>query len=232
MSNDLLKQYNRSGIASEYAKQSHLLLGDDPTRGTFLPQLSEMDRAKRIVDVGCGGGIDLASYRDIGFKHLVGIDMSHTQCKLAKDALGNAANVLCGGFEALPLSDKSFDILTSRYAIHYCRNVERALSEVARVVKAGGLLMVVTAHPDYDLAQTHLHNGDGTISHTLFGGKVPITYPLHRMEEYLGPAFKKYFDAVQVRPLETPSLDGAKPGDYPAISFVGRRNKAPAPSLH
>jgi SAM-dependent methyltransferase len=50
--------------------------------------------------------------------------------------------------ESLPFGDKSFDVVVCRLALPYTRNAQ-ALSEMARVLRPGGLLILKIHHPRY-----------------------------------------------------------------------------------
>jgi demethylmenaquinone methyltransferase/2-methoxy-6-polyprenyl-1,4-benzoquinol methylase len=52
-----------------------------------------------------------------------------------------------GAAEAMPFADNSFDALIVTDAFHHFRNQERAVSEFARVVRPGGIVVVVELDP-------------------------------------------------------------------------------------
>ena len=58
-----------------------------------------------------------------------------------KAAITNAGYVI-GEAEAMPFSDGSFDIVVSRLAFHHFEDVEKAFSEMTRVLRPGGRLLV------------------------------------------------------------------------------------------
>lgn len=61
--------------------------------------------------------------------------------------------------EKLPFSDNSFDIVISRLAFHHFQNPKRCFSEMARVVKTGGKLVVI----DMEAAEEALRNTEDEI---------------------------------------------------------------------
>lgn len=48
--------------------------------------------------------------------------------------------------EALPFSDKSFDIVLCRQVLHHARDLQSLVNEVARVLKPGGLMVATREH--------------------------------------------------------------------------------------
>jgi SAM-dependent methyltransferase len=99
----------------------------------------------RILDCGCGPGsitIGLALWAPDG--QTIGIDIGEEQLEgaraLAKQ-LG-AANVSFqqGNIFALPFEDDSFDIVFSQTVLYHIPSPQRALSEIRRVLRPGGLV--------------------------------------------------------------------------------------------
>jgi len=220
-------QYVQS-IATEYAKQSVVAPGDEVTRFVLSERVARFDRKSVLADLGSGSGLDLQTYSDMGFVNLYGVEPSDSFRGIASGLLGAKASIIGGCFQSIPLKDASVDVMVSRYALHYCRDVSVALTDAARVIKTGGAFMAVIGYPHYDQRQIDKHNADGTITHTLFGGTVPITYPLHDMAEYTGTIFKKYFADLEVIPFSSLTLDGVKPGEVSALCLVATRNARPA----
>lgn len=106
-----------------------------------------------ILDVGCGAGYFLCLIRDIYRKqghepHLSGIDISTAQLsymarRMVKEGVQDA-NIVHANSEYLPFADRSFDLVTCSEVIEHVRNPERALSEMQRVLKPTGQVLVST----------------------------------------------------------------------------------------
>ena len=64
-----------------------------------------------------------------------------------------------GDAEQLPFSDNSFDIVISRLAFHHFSNPKRCFSEMTRVVKTGGKLVVI----DMEATEEPLRNTEDEI---------------------------------------------------------------------
>jgi arsenite methyltransferase len=100
----------------------------------------------RVLDVGCGGGIDLLlAARRIGADgHVIGLDLLPEMCARAR---ANAAaadlpnvEVVEGEMEAIPLPDDAVDAVISNGVINLSARKMRALFECARVLRPGGQL--------------------------------------------------------------------------------------------
>ncbi len=55
---------------------------------------------------------------------------------------------VCGDAEMLPFADNSFEMIFSNLTIQWCTDLERAFSEMKRVLKPGGVLLYTTLGPD------------------------------------------------------------------------------------
>ena len=97
-----------------------------------------------VVDVGCGGGMDLllAAVHVGPFGRAIGIDMTaemREQAAAGATACGLAnVEVREGDATQLPVDDASVDVLISNGVVNLVPRKDRAIAEMARVVKAGG----------------------------------------------------------------------------------------------
>lgn len=100
----------------------------------------------RVLDVGCGGGIDvLLAARWVGADgHVIGLDLLPEMCARARAHAEEAglANVeiVEGEMEAIPLPDDAVDAIISNGVINLSARKMRALFECARVLRPGGHL--------------------------------------------------------------------------------------------
>jgi ubiquinone/menaquinone biosynthesis C-methylase UbiE len=117
-------------------------------------------RTLRALDVGCGTGRLLAFLHDAwpGMR-LIGLDLSAPYLAEARRLAGRTARVklMEGAAEALPFADASLDLVTSSFLLHELPKKVRgqALSEMARVLKPGGLVVIVESlqkgdRPEWD----------------------------------------------------------------------------------
>jgi len=80
------------------------------------------------------------TYRVLG----TGIDISPLSIKRAKANSNQAIKFLVAEATNLPFSDRVFDIVLSFDTLEHIRNKEKALSEMARVLKPKGKLLIYT----------------------------------------------------------------------------------------
>lgn len=99
-----------------------------------------------IVDIGCGNGmLTLELARAVGDNgRVIGIEPSVDMRKAAIERCRDFANVefLDGVANLLPLEDGSIDKAVSLQVFEYLKNIPGAVSEVHRVLKPGGRLVI------------------------------------------------------------------------------------------
>lgn len=99
-------------------------------------------RGKRTLDIACGEGYGAAGLAKAGASSVVGVDLSPEACEHARRKYGLDARQ--GSAEAIPLPDRSVDVVVSFETIEHVENPAKFLDECARVLEADGLLIVST----------------------------------------------------------------------------------------
>jgi len=105
---------------------------------------------KTVLDMGCGGGIDSAEFARNGAS-VVSADFSRTAVKTTRNLLKDAnlpANVVQVDATNLHFEDNTFDCVYSFGVLHHIPDVEKALSEIRRVLKPSGQVMVMLYNKD------------------------------------------------------------------------------------
>ena len=114
---------------------------------------------RRVVDVGCGGGRDLAPLaRRFAGATVLGLDLVPSRLRrIAADRPAGLARwlrmdhgplAIAADFDALPLAARSVDVLWSNLALHWTSEPHRVLPEWGRVVRTGGLVAFSVFGPD------------------------------------------------------------------------------------
>jgi demethylmenaquinone methyltransferase/2-methoxy-6-polyprenyl-1,4-benzoquinol methylase len=104
---------------------------------------------KQILDVATGtGDFALASYKILNPEKITGIDISEGMLaigrkKIAAAGLENNIELLNGDSEAILFKDNSFDAVTVAFGVRNFENLEQGLSEIKRVLKPGGKLIIL-----------------------------------------------------------------------------------------
>ena len=127
-------------------------------RALFMRMLERSlpHRPRRILDIGCGTGVNLEFLDEIG--SVVGLDPARAALDHCQKRRSFA---LTGGFfSELPFADASFDLVTAFDVLEHDENPGRCLIEAARVLEPGGHFLVsVPAYPfmwgDHDVVAHH-----------------------------------------------------------------------------
>jgi ubiquinone/menaquinone biosynthesis C-methylase UbiE len=150
----------RNGNRPEYQRFANVERRNFLQANVEVPTLVRALRlpaGRDILEVGCGRGIALAPlYRLCSPGRLVGLDIDPALVELATRHVGLQnvpAELHVGDVRALPFDSASFDIIIDFGTCYHIARPEQALSEIVRVLRAGGLFVHETpvsqllAHP-------------------------------------------------------------------------------------
>ncbi len=117
--------------------------------GTGNPLLAgDIELGNRVVDVGCGAGLDtMIAARQAGpTGRVIGIDMTPAMLARAESAAAAAGytnvELRAGYGEALPVEDGWADVVISNGVLNLMPDKTSALAEMARVLSPGGRLQI------------------------------------------------------------------------------------------
>ncbi len=125
---------------------------------TLVPPASNA----RLLDIGTGTGrvLELLAPR---VRQALGVDASKAMLALARSRLSGPGFAHCAvrlaDMYRLPLADRCFDIVVLQMVLHHAEDPDGAIAEAARVLHAGGNLLVI------DLAQHQRTDLTGKLAH-------------------------------------------------------------------
>lgn len=119
-------------------------------------RLSDFSHAN-VLDMGCGAGHASLSLRNMllgrGIRFIA--SMLEVVAGAAEERHLSNITLRQGYAEKLPFEDASFEVVISRYSAHHWHDVGQALREVYRVLKPGGVLIIMDVmspgHPVRDI---------------------------------------------------------------------------------
>lgn len=122
-------------------------------RGRIVPRASG-----EVLELGCGGGINLDHYDRARITRLAGIDPSPQLLATARAkaaARGFDADFRAGVAEALPFADASFDTVLTTFTLCSVQDPVAVMGEMRRVLKPGGSILFLEhgAAPDHGPAR-------------------------------------------------------------------------------
>ena len=117
-------------------------------RKKALKQLESID-AKKLLDVATGtADVAIMAAKQLKLKKIIGIDISDGMLdvgrqKIVKANLQNTIELLNGDSEAINFPDNTFDAVTVAFGVRNFEDLEKGLSEIKRVLKPTGKLVVL-----------------------------------------------------------------------------------------
>jgi len=154
----------------------------------------------RILDIGCGGGVNIEKFLKITNNNVDGLDYSEVSVaqsmKRNQNSVdNNRCKVIQADVSDMPIDDESYDLVSGFETIYFWPDIKNTFKEVYRIIKPNGQFMIAQGtdgtHPD-----------DEKWLNTVEGMSV---YTKNELEEYLLNAgfksvesFKKENDYILV----------------------------------
>jgi SAM-dependent methyltransferase len=172
---DFKRAPNQGGRPDLYEIENHAM---DPD-GFVLDAMRALApwAGRTLVDLGCGSGYWLPMYATSAAR-VIGVEPDASLLPPAA-ARSEAVTVLPGSAEHIPLADGSADVVHARFAYFWPPACQRGLTEVLRVLKPGGTLVVVdndTRHGDFAslLAAGAFPTGSGEVTDSWWAARGAI----------------------------------------------------------
>jgi ubiquinone/menaquinone biosynthesis C-methylase UbiE len=105
-----------------------------------------IDENAKVLDVGCGGGLDSIFLAQCGLR-VMGVDLSKRALGIARERAEKArveVDWLVGSVLGLPVRAESFDLVTDRGLFHVIEDIDRLgySSEMFRVLRPSGCVVI------------------------------------------------------------------------------------------
>jgi ubiquinone/menaquinone biosynthesis C-methylase UbiE len=101
---------------------------------------------RRVLEVACGSGQGLGYVAAVASR-VVGGDITNALLRQARDHYRGSIPLVRFDAHALPFAPASFDIVELHEAIYYMADARAVLTEIRRVLRSGGLLIVSSINP-------------------------------------------------------------------------------------
>lgn len=100
-----------------------------------------------VLDIGCGGGQNIANFLDRTKGKVCGIDLSSASVdasikKNKKGIRDSRCEIVEGNVLDIPFADNSFDVVTAFEAIYFWQDLDKAFQEIKRVLKPFGRFII------------------------------------------------------------------------------------------
>ena len=147
----------RSGA---YSKSSIL---SDKDHLNLIVDLTAPGGSDKVLDVATGNGFLAFEFaKRVSGANVIGCDMTRDMLLVA-ESIQKERGIRNLDFrvmdvESLGFEDGSFDIVSCRFAFHHFTDPGKAVSEMARVCKTGGKIVLVDGLSSEDAAKSEYHN--------------------------------------------------------------------------
>lgn len=100
-----------------------------------------------ILDIGCGGGVNVKRFSEMSKGKIYGIDYSEKSVEESRKYNQNKINegqveIIEGSVSELPFDNESFDIVTAFETTYFWPDLENDLKEIYRVLKSDGAVFI------------------------------------------------------------------------------------------
>ena len=182
------------GITRVVARSHRVTTGRSVTGGVLMGDVAGYDRASRllfgtlfrgiaadvariapagaaVLEVGCGPGHLSSRLADQGL-NVTGLDLDPAMVERARanaepaasSRVGPGPTFVVGDAAGLPFADASFDLVVSTFSMHHWSDRAAGLSEIARVLRPGGRVVIWDLKPGsapfHGRGQDHPGHGD------------------------------------------------------------------------
>ena len=111
----------------------------------------------RILDIGCGGGVNIEKFLKLTDNNVDGIDYSDVSVKESakrnQKAIGDKrCRIIQADVSKMPIDDEVYDLVSAFETIYFWLDIENTFKEVLKIIKPGGQFMIAQGtdgnHPD------------------------------------------------------------------------------------
>ena len=155
-SNEVGQMFNE--IAPRYDFLNHFLsLGIDRCWRRRLVRELSVHTPRLILDVATGTGDLAIQLHRLHPSHITGIDIAEKMLeigtsKIREKGLSGTITLTYGAAEKIPFADSTFDAVTVAFGVRNFKHLELGLSEMFRVLRPGGVMMILEfSHPEQPL---------------------------------------------------------------------------------
>lgn len=183
------------------------------------PRLLELlpEPARLTLDVGCGEGRLARELQELGHT-VVGIDSSPRLAEAAR-AADPPTQVLVRDVVDLPLDDASVDLAVACMSLLVFADLDRAVAEIARVLKPGGHLCFATLHPANSLGQAGGGNYFDERSFVDVRSRLGLTMTFHDIHRPLSALMASFERAgLLIEALREPVPDDEHLASHPEVA--------------
>jgi ubiquinone/menaquinone biosynthesis C-methylase UbiE len=150
-----MKPHGEEGYQTiENMNENHKEISD------FAFECVNVGKNDRILDIGCGGGVNIEKFLKLTSGNVDGLDYSEVSVNASIRQNQNAVEsgrceVIQADVSDMPIDDESYDLVSAFETIYFWPDIENTFKEVSRIIKPQGQFMIAQGtdgnHPDDEL---------------------------------------------------------------------------------
>jgi ubiquinone/menaquinone biosynthesis C-methylase UbiE len=196
----LERQYKTSeNLATRIALHERFSNSPEPFPRWVFDRLP-LESATDVLEVGCGNGNLWYANRDRvppGL-HLTLTDFSEGMVEEASSRIGDVATYRIADVQELPFEEASFDLVVANHMLYHLPDPGRALGEIARVLRSGGVVIAATNGRDH---LRELRTGGSIRWSRTFGLENGPAQVARHFEDVEVELFPDWLEVTEVEPL-------------------------------
>ncbi|MCM1115824.1 MAG: class I SAM-dependent methyltransferase [Clostridium sp.] len=131
------------------------VLLEQPAMKNLLPEL----QGRRVLDLGCGLGINCMDFVNAGASAVIGVDVSSRMLEIASTQNSNPKITYMNmPLENLHELDGKYDLIYSSLCFNYIENFEKLIADIYNLLNDNGVLLFSQEHPIVT-ASAGIHSG-------------------------------------------------------------------------
>ena len=113
----------------------------------FAFSLVNVNNDDEILDIGCGGGVNIEKFLKLTSKNVDGLDYSEVSVgesiKRNKSAVESGrCKVIQADVSDMPIEDESYDLVSAFETIYFWPEIGETFKEVYRIIRPGGQFLI------------------------------------------------------------------------------------------
>lgn len=123
----------------------------------FAFKTIKVNSTDKILDIGCGGGVNIEKFLTLTENNVDGLDYSEISVKAStkqnqKEIENGRCRIIQANVTKMPIENESYDLVTAFETIYFWPDIKNTFKEVLRIIKPGGHFMIAQGtdgnHPD------------------------------------------------------------------------------------
>ena len=123
----------------------------------FAFECVDVGKTDKILDIGCGGGVNIEKFLKLTINNVDGLDYSEVSVKESikrnqKAVDDKKCKIIQADVSQMPIEDETYNLVSAFETIYFWPDIQNTFKEVSRIIKPGGQFMMAQGtdgnHPD------------------------------------------------------------------------------------